>query len=88
MNVNRTADDLRPGMPDRECLVQMPPALGGALPGERFLATLENGVALRTQDGRRLAVTASPGDDYVLISYFRGGNLVQAGRKAFISWPE
>jgi hypothetical protein len=86
MNVNRTAKDLVPGMPDRECLVQMPPALGGALPGERFLATLENGVTLRTQDGRRLAVTGAA--DHVIISCYRGGNLVQAGRKAFISWPE
>lgn len=88
MNINRTVEDLVPGMPDRECLVQMPPALGGALPGERFQATLENGVALRTQDGRRLAVTGAAGDDYVIVSCFLGGNLVQAGRKAFISWPE
>lgn len=85
MQINRTIKDLKPGMPSQPCLVQMPPALGGALPGEIFRATIENGVSLRMPDGALWYITGSAQENHVVIGQY-DGRTHGTGRKAFVSW--
>ena len=80
--INRTDKDFKLGMPDQECYVQLPPALGGALPGERFRATVKNGTYLEAENGQIMDLVGC-GENHMLVI---GAGMV--GRRAYISWPE
>lgn len=87
LNINRNITHFEPGMPDQPCYVQIPPALGGAMPGERFKATVINGVSLRMLDGTLLYVTGAANEDHVVVGSYNG-RTYGVGRKAYVSWPD